>query len=121
MMRIMRTVGVATGIGKRNPGTFLKGLCGGLIALSRADHCPAKGQPLQESFGVFLWADRQLVRVTGEGWGYAQSWGSPERRNGWRRQRPRTNGYRVSAAPSGMTEGEPSCGMARCAHQTAYI
>ena len=60
-MRIIRTVGVATGIGKRNPGTFLKGLCGGLIALSRADHCPAKGQPLQESFGVFLWADRARV------------------------------------------------------------
>mgnify|MGYP003553559816 FL=1 len=58
MMRIMRTVGVATGTSKRNPGTFLKGLCGGLIALTRADHCPAKGQPLQESFGVFLWADR---------------------------------------------------------------
>ena len=63
--------------------------------------------------------DRQLVRVTGEGWGYAQSWGSPERRNGRRRKHPRTKGFRVSAAPSGMTEGEPSCGMARCAHQTA--
>ncbi len=117
-------VGVATGTSQRNPGTFLKGLCGGCYVLTRADHCPAKGQPLQESSGVFLWADRQLVRVTGEGWGYAQSWGSPERRNGWRRQRPRTNGYRVSAAPKGrLIEGAPALavGMARCAHQRAYI
>lgn len=54
-------VGVATGIRERNPGTFLKGLCGGLIALSRADHCPAKGQPLQESSGVFLLAPTVLL------------------------------------------------------------
>ena len=74
MMRIMRTVGVATGIGKRNPGTFLKGLCGGLIALSRADHCPAKGQPLQESFGVFLWADRLIGWVTAAIRGYSNCW-----------------------------------------------
>ena len=50
---------MATGIGKRNPGTFLKGLCSGLIALTRADRCPAKGQPLQESFGVFLCRPRE--------------------------------------------------------------
>lgn len=60
------TVGVATGIDKRNPGTFLKGLCGGRIALVRADHCPAKGQPLQESFGVFLLGrpDRSMDGIT---------------------------------------------------------
>lgn len=48
-------VSVATGIVKgQNPGSFLKGLCGSKRVLDRADCCPAKGQPLQESFGVFF-------------------------------------------------------------------
>ena len=56
---------MATGSGKRNPGTFLKGLCGGYLALTRADRCPAKGQPLQESFGVFLWYRPYSTRQQG--------------------------------------------------------
>lgn len=55
VMENNKGVSVATGIGKHNPGSFLKGLCGSSNALARADYCPAKGQPLQESFGVFLW------------------------------------------------------------------
>lgn len=116
-------VGVAAGARSRsNPRTFLKGLCTSNRDSTRAHCCPAKGQPPQESPGVFLWYDRQLVGINREGWGKPQSWGSPERRNGWRRQRPRTNGYRVSAAPIGrLTEGAPAVavGMAGCAHQRA--
>ena len=73
--------------------------------------------------GFCVSVGRQLVRVKGESWGEPQSWGSPERRNGWRRQRPRTNGYRVSAAPMGrLIEGAPASavlGMAGCAHRKA--
>lgn len=47
---------VATGTNRTNPGSFLKGLCGGYHVSIRANHCPAKGQPLQESFGVFFCA-----------------------------------------------------------------
>lgn len=40
-----------------NPGSFLKGLRSSFHDLNRADCCPAKGQPLQESFGVFFCLD----------------------------------------------------------------
>ena len=59
-MRIMAIVGVATGTSQRNPGAFMKGLCGGYRVLTRADHCPAKGQPLHERFGVFFCAPSVL-------------------------------------------------------------
>ena len=83
----------------------------------------SKARPPKRHRAFPLASDRQLVRVKGESWGEPQSWGSPERRNGWRRQRPRTNGYRVSAAPMGrLIEGAPAfavLGMAGCAHRKA--
>jgi len=39
--------------------------------------------------------------LTNRGTGYLQLWASPERQNGRRRQHPRTQGYRASAAPKG--------------------
>jgi len=50
-----KAVSVATGILRgNNPGTFLKGLRSDNRVSKRANRCPAKGQPLQESFGVFF-------------------------------------------------------------------
>lgn len=48
-------VDVAIGIDQViNPRAFLKGLRSDYHVLIRAYRCPAKGQPLQESSGVFL-------------------------------------------------------------------
>lgn len=51
------SVSVATGMDQaNNPRAFLKGLRSDYHVLIRAYRCPAKGQPLQESSGVFLLA-----------------------------------------------------------------
>lgn len=64
-MRKIGGVGVATGAIWSNPGTFLKGLRGDNHVPDRANRCPAKGQPPQESFGVSFCSDRS-GRVSNE-------------------------------------------------------
>lgn len=54
-------VGVATEDRERNPGTFLKGLRGSNRVSVLGICCPAKGQPLQESFGVLLLGRRYCL------------------------------------------------------------
>jgi len=45
------------------PGSFLKGLRSNTALSGRVYCCPAKGQPLQESFGVFFWQSAQSCRT----------------------------------------------------------
>lgn len=63
------------------------------------------------SRGGFSFGDLQpRIRrgLTGRDAGYLQLWASPERQKGRRRQHPRTNGYRVCAAPLPMHRRKPS-------------